>query len=139
MLRAQIAPRSGIFPIFAVSACVLKKLSSTYLNLFFNSCYSCCVFFFISLWSNARRPNRLDPVRQAPVSPWIPGEEHPKAKPQCPALCQCFGLVLALSILSLESDSRLPAPWLQARRLSCSLLRQSLEYCITFAVANPSF
>lgn len=45
----------------------------------------------------------------------------------------------ALSILSLESDSRLPAPWLQARRLSCSLLRQSLEYCITFAVANPSF
>jgi len=91
MLRAQIAPRSGIFPIFAVSACVLKKLSSTYLtylNLFFNSCCVSFVHFFVVKCTPFF--HRLDPVRQAPVSPWIPGiEEHPKAKPlQCPALCQ---------------------------------------------------
>lgn len=49
--------------------------------------------FFVVKCTPVQRSNRLDPVRQAPVSPWIPGEEHPKAKPlQCAALCQCFGL-----------------------------------------------
>ena len=68
-----------------------KKLSSTYLtylNLFFNSCCVSFVHFFVVKCTPLF--HRLDPVRQAPVSPWIPGiEEHPKAKPlQCPALCQ---------------------------------------------------
>ena len=92
----------------------LTWLTSTY---FFNSC---CVRFCSFLCGQMHTV--FSPPGSSATGTGVALDSWHRRTSQGPSPCSALHFVKALSILSilsLESDSRLPAPWLQARRLSC--------------------